>query len=105
MSYERSGPAAFAVHPGEILKEEFLAPLNISGYALAKALSVPAQGISDIILGKRGISADMALRLAKFFGTSEEFWMNLQSAYELAVARKAAKKAVQKIRPHKTDVA
>jgi addiction module HigA family antidote len=105
MIHERTSPAGFAVHPGEILKEEFLVPLNISGYALAKALSVPAQAVSDITLRKRGISADMALRLARFFGTSEQFWMNLQSAYELAIARKAAKKAVRKIRPYKTDVA
>lgn len=105
MNYERRAPAGWAVHPGEILKQEFLEPMGISGYALAKALSVPAQAISDITLRKRGISADMALRLAKFFGTTEQFWMNLQSSYELAIARKQARKAVDKIRPHHTGVA
>jgi addiction module HigA family antidote len=89
MTYERQEPAGWAVHPGEILKQEFLLPMSLSGYALAKALGVNAQSVSDIVLQKRGISADMAIRLAKFFGTTPEFWMNLQSAYELATARKA----------------
>ncbi len=100
MAYERRGSAGWAVHPGEILKEEFLRPLEVSGYALAKGIGVPAQGVSDILLKKRGISADMAMRLGKFFGTTPEFWMNLQNAYELALARRTLKKKLDKIRPH-----
>jgi antitoxin HigA-1 len=99
MSFARRGPAGFAVHPGEILKEEFLVPLSLSGYALARALGVPPQSVNDIILKKRGISAEMALRLAKFFSTSAELWMNLQSAYELATAQKKLKAKVEKIAP------
>ncbi len=105
MAYERRGPAGWAVHPGEILKEEFLRPLELSGYALAKGVGVPAQGVSDILLKKRGISADMAMRLGKFFGTTPEFWMNLQNAYELAIARKALKGKLEKIRPHRKRAA
>jgi antitoxin HigA-1 len=98
-TYPRSAPPAWSIHPGEVLREEFLQPLELSGYALAKAIEVPAQAVNDIVLEKRGISAEMALRLARYFGTSEEFWMNLQSAYELALARKAKKRLVQKIKP------
>lgn len=72
-----------APHPGEILNEEFLKPLNISQYRLAKDISVPPRRINEIIHGKRSISADTALRLAKYFGSSAEFWMNLQAKYDL----------------------
>jgi addiction module HigA family antidote len=99
MSFARKGPAGFAVHPGEILKEEFLLPLSLSGYALAKALGVSVQSVNDIILKKRGVSAEMAVRLAKFFKTSPELWMNLQSAYELATAQKKLKAKLEKITP------
>jgi antitoxin HigA-1 len=105
MPYERQGPAGWAVHPGEILKEEFLRPLNISNYRLAKSIDVNAQAVGDIVLRKRGISAEMAVRLAKFFGTSAEFWMNLQAAYELAQATKTLKKEIAKIRPRSTSAA
>lgn len=105
MSYERRGPALWAVHPGEILKEEFLKPLKLSGYALAKALNVTAQRVSDIVLKKSGISADMAIRLGQFFGMSPEFWMNLQASYELSVAKKSLKKQISKIKPHRERVA
>ncbi len=97
--------APWAVHPGEILKEEFLRPLELSGYALATGVGVPAQGVSDILLKKRGISADMAMRLGKFLGTTPEFWMNLQNAYELALARKTLRRKLDKIRPHPTRAA
>ncbi|SRR6266496_6547552 len=103
MSIARRGPAGFAVHPGEILKEEFLSPLSLSGYALAKALGVPAQSVNDIVLKKRGVSAEMALRLAKYLSTSAEFWMNLQSAYELATAHKKLRAKVGKIAPLGAD--
>lgn len=71
------------VHPGEVLLEEFLKPLEISQYRLAKDISVPARRINEIVLRKRSISADTALRLSRFFGTSAEFWLNLQSQYDL----------------------
>src|SRR5215467_4472258 len=105
MSYERKGTAAWAIHPGEILREEFLKPMKLSGYALAKSLNVTAQRVSDIILKKSGISADMAIRLGRFFGMSPEFWMNLQASYELAVAGKSLKRQINRIRPHRAKVA
>ncbi len=76
-----------AVHPGEVLAEEFLAPLELTQYRLAKSLSVPARRINEIVHGTRGVSADTALRLARFFGTSDRFWLNLQAAYDLDVER------------------
>ena len=99
MAFDRRAPAGWAMHPGEILKQEFLKPHELSGYALAKQIDVPPQAVNDIVLKKRGISAEMALRLARFFETSEEFWMNLQSAYELATARAANRKSLSRIRP------
>ena len=75
------------IHPGEILAEEFLGPLEISQYRLAKEVSVPARRINEIVQGKRGISADTALRLARYFGTSERFWINLQSHYDLELQK------------------
>ena len=76
------------IHPGEVLLEEFLAPMAISQNALARAIAVPPRRINEIVLGKRTISADTALRLARFFGTSEQFWMELQADYDLEEARK-----------------
>jgi addiction module HigA family antidote len=73
------------IHPGEVLQEEFLKPLALSPYRLAKELSVPPRRINEIVLGKRGITADTALRLARFFGTSARFWLNLQTGHDLAV--------------------
>ena len=75
------------VHPGEMLLEEFLKPMNISQYQLAKDISVPARRINEIVLGKRSISADTALRLSRYFRLSERFWLNLQSAYDLAIEK------------------
>ena|SRR5437016_3288412 len=100
MSYERRRGAAWAIHPGEILKEEFLTPMALSEYKLAKSLGVTAQRISDVLLKKGGISAEMAIRLGKFFSTSPEFWMNLQTAYELSIAHKNLKNKVGKIKPY-----
>jgi addiction module HigA family antidote len=77
------------IHPGEILAEEFLEPLGISQYKLAKDIAVPAMRIHKIIRGERGISADTALRLARYFGMSVDFWMGIQSHYEIEVARMA----------------
>jgi addiction module HigA family antidote len=75
------------VHPGEILLEEFLKPLGMSQYRLAKGISVPPRRINEIVHGKRSITADTALRLARFFGTSDRFWLNLQTRYDLEVEK------------------
>jgi addiction module HigA family antidote len=75
------------IHPGEVLMEDFLAPLGLSQYRLAQDLSVPPRRINEIVHGKRAITADTALRLARYFGTSEQFWLNLQSRYDLEVER------------------
>lgn len=75
------------VHPGEVLLEEFLAPLEISQYRLAHAISVPPRRINEIVHGNRAISADTALRLSRFFGTSAQFWLNLQARYDLETER------------------
>lgn len=81
-------PAKFApIHPGEILLEEFLKPLGISQYRLAKATSVPPRRINEIVLGKRSITADTALRLSRYFGTTEKFWLNLQIRYDLEIEK------------------
>jgi addiction module HigA family antidote len=76
-----------AVHPGEILLEEFLEPLNISQYRLAKDINVHPRRINEIIHGKRSISADTALRLSRYFGLSERFWLNLQSRYDIEIEK------------------
>jgi addiction module HigA family antidote len=75
------------IHPGEILLEEFLSPMGISQYRLAKDISVPARRINEIVHGKRAVTADTALRLSRYFGTSERFWMNLQTRYELELQK------------------
>lgn len=75
------------VHPGEILLEEFLRPLGLSQYRLAKEVSVPPRRINEIVRGMRAISADTALRLARYFGTSERFWLNLQARYDLEIEK------------------
>ena len=76
------------IHPGEILREEFLNPLGITAYRLAKDIRVPATRIADILSGRRGISAETALRLSRYFGNSAQFWLNLQAHYELREARR-----------------
>jgi addiction module HigA family antidote len=90
-----------AVHPGEILKEEYMVPLNLSSTALAKKLDVTAARINDIVLERRGITADTALRLARFFGGDAESWLNLQHQYDLKIAyEKAGKQIEQTIMPY-----
>ena len=101
MQLERTKPAGWAVHPEEVLDEEFLKPLNVSQYKLAKEIGVPSQAINDVARRKRGISADMALRFAAFFGTTPEFWMNLQVAYEIHNVKKQAKGMLAKIKPYR----
>lgn len=75
------------IHPGEILQTEFLEPFGISQYRLAKEVGVPARRVNEIVHGQRAITANTALRLARYFGVSERFWINLQSAYDLEVQR------------------
>ena len=75
------------IHPGEILMEEFLKPMDISQYRLSKNINVPARRINEIVHGKRSISPDTALRLSKYFGLSERFWINLQARYDLEVEK------------------
>jgi addiction module HigA family antidote len=87
------------VHPGEILLTEFLEPLELSQYQLARSIAVPARRINEIVHGQRRISADTALRLARFFGTSERFWMNLQSRYDLEIEKDRLGPVLDEIRP------
>jgi antitoxin HigA-1 len=75
------------IHPGEILREEFLTPLGVSQYRLAKDTSVPPRRINEIVRGERAISANTALRLARYFGTSERFWLNLQARFDIEVEK------------------
>ena len=86
-------------HPGEILLEEFLKPLAVSQYQLAKQIGVPARRINEIVHGQRRISAGTVLRLAGFFGTSERFWINLQSRYDLEIEKDRLGDALDGIRP------
>ena len=89
------------VHPGEILLEEFLKPMSIGQYRLAESIRVPARRINEIVLEKRGITADTALRLSRFFGNSAQFWMNLQTRYELESARDLSASSIDReVRPH-----
>ena len=85
------------IHPGEVLMEEFLKPLDISQNKLARAMSVPPRRINEIVHGKRAISADTAIRLARALGTSEKLWMGLQADYELEEAHKAARNDLKKV--------
>ena len=88
------------IHPGEILREELLKPLEMSVNQLAKALAVDAPRLNEIVRGRRGITADTALRLARYFGTTPEFWLNLQQHYELQIARQTKGKAIERaVRP------
>jgi addiction module HigA family antidote len=87
------------IHPGEVLREEFMRPLSLSSYRLAKELHVTQPRVNDIVLEKRGITADMALRLGTYFGTGPEFWMNLQQTFALEEAQRTAGASVLKVRP------
>ncbi len=88
------------IHPGEILKEEFLLPLGMSAHALSRALRVPAPRINDIVLQRRALTPDTALRLARYFDTSAQFWINLQSAFDLKQAEiETASRIAEEVRP------
>ena len=88
-----------AIHPGEIIREEYLEPLGMSANALATALRVSAPRINDVVREKRGISVDTALRLARYFSTTAQFWMNLQTSYDLKVAQQNMETIQQEVRP------
>ncbi|AKO54342.1 virulence factor [Marinobacter psychrophilus] len=89
------------IHPGEILREEYLEPLEMSVNALSKALHVPTTRMNEIVRENRGITADTAMRLARYFGTSERFWLNLQTEYELRKAQiNKAEQVAREVQPH-----
>lgn len=90
------------IHPGEILQEEYLDPLSVSQYRLARAIDVPPRRINEIVHGKRGISADTALRLARYFATSERFWLNLQNRYDIEIERDRLSAILDEITPLKS---
>jgi addiction module HigA family antidote len=92
-------------HPGEVLNEELLKPMGISARALAEAIGVPANRITGIINGTRAVTADTALRLARHFGTTAEFWTSMQAGYDLSVAERAAGKTIAKIKPRELAAA
>lgn len=88
-------------HPGEILRAEFLDPMGLSVYALAKAIKVPRSRLNDIVRGRRAITADTALRLARYLGTSPELWINLQAHYDLEIAKQTSHRRIEKeVAPH-----
>ena len=89
------------IHPGEVLKEEFMEPLNITAYRLSKDLGIPQTRISQILKGRRRISADTALRLSKYFGNSAKFWLGLQDDYDIEEELTARKREFQKIKKRK----
>jgi addiction module HigA family antidote len=99
MTIPRNGAPHWQVHPGEILREEFMKPMGLSSYELAKRLHVPAPRVNDIVLERRGISVDTAVRLSRFFGTTEQFWLNLQAAYEIGKVRAELAAEIQQIKP------
>lgn len=90
-------------HPGKILREEFIEPVGLTAYALAKALDVPLPRVNDIVREKRAISPEMAVLLSAYFGTSDGYWINLQSHFDLEMARDRVAKQAARIRPHPHD--
>src|SRR3954468_4087330 len=88
------------IHPGEVLLTEYLEPLGITQHRLAVAIGVPPRRINEIVHGKRGISADTALRLSRFFGTTDRFWLNLQSRYDIEVGKSRLAATLERITPH-----
>jgi len=93
------------IHPGEVLREEFLIPMKLTAHSLAIALHVPAPRINDIARERRAVSVDTAMRLARFFNMSPEFWMGLQADYEMALAREQLAEELKTIRPFKAALA
>ena len=105
MREKKNAVPSWKIHPGEILREEFLKPMSMSANELARSLHVPAPRINDIVLERRGITADTAVRLARFFDVSEEFWMNLQLQYEVRAARQRLRNTIRKIQPRRAKKA
>jgi len=99
MSLARKSNPNWQVHPGEILREEFLKPMRLSAYELARRLRVPAPRVNESVLERRGISADTAVRLARFFGTTEQFWLSLQANYEINRVKLERAAEIEKIEP------
>lgn len=96
-----SGRRLPPVHPGEILRDEFLTPMEISVYRLAQAIKVSRPRLNDIVLGRRGITTDTALRLGRYFGMTPEFWINLQTRYDLDVAERTTRRQIEReVEPH-----
>ena len=91
----RSGRRLPPIHPGAILRDEFLTPMGISVYELANAIKAPRSRVNDIVLGRRAITNDTALRLGRYFGTSAEFWINLQARYDLDVADRTVRRKIE----------
>jgi len=105
MPEKKNVAPTWKIHPGEILREEFLKPMHLTANELARRLHVPAPRINDIVLERRGITADTAVRLARYFGMSEEFWMNLQLQYEVRTARQRLRRTIRKIQPRRAKQA
>jgi len=99
MAISRKAQPAWRIHPCEILREEFLKPGRISPYRVAKAIGVSAPSVNDIVLERRAITAEMATRLAVYFGTSEQFWLNLQAAYDVSRIKEEKATELKRIRP------
>ena len=99
MAIPRKGAPKWRVHPGEILLEEYLKPLQLSATALAKQLFVSVPTVNEIVRQRRAITAETAVRLAKFFGTSEQFWLNLQAAYDVSRAKEKLTDTLKEIKP------
>ena len=97
-----STPVMPPIHPGEVLMDEYLEPLGVTQHRLAVAIGVPPRRINEIVHGKRRITADTALRMARYFGTSERFWMNLQGRYDLEVERDRLVDTLDEIKPLKS---
>jgi len=93
------------IHPGEVLQEEFLLPLNITAYRLAKDISIPQTRVSEILKGNRRITADTALRLSKYFGTTPKFWLGLQDDYDLEEERNFKDREISNIKHYSSDAA
>ena len=99
MAIERRGTPKWRIHPGEILREEFLKPLNLSATSLAKKVRVSVPTVNDIVRERRAVTAEMAVRLARFFGTTEQFWLNLQGSYDVSRAKQRLAATLRSIKP------
>ena len=100
----KSSDRGVAIHPGEFLREDFMKPLGLSANALAIALRVPVTRITEIVRERRGITAETAMRFSQYFGTTPEFWMNMQKSYELSIAQKSLLRRIRaEVRPAPRD--